>query len=233
MPWQARERRIVIEIDRNGLRGSRGHDRADIGREPVVGDALVVERRQHQRAAEAELGGVPRERDRVGDGRGAGADHQPVERQAGLRIGGHHLLPLRERERGGLAGGAEHVEAVAAVVEQIARELGGARAIGLAVLIDRCRDRRDDATEGGLRHHALLGLRAQPLTLKAARPAMLTRSLSVADRPTICTGRSSPTSSGPITVAPPSSCSILVEIAAEWSAGMTSTLAGPDRRENG
>jgi sugar/nucleoside kinase (ribokinase family) len=44
---------------------------------------------------------------------------------------------------------------------------------------------------------------------------------------TICTGLSRPTSSGPITVAPPSSCSILVEIEAEWNAGMTSTLAGP------
>ena len=33
--------------------------------------------------------------------------------------------------------------------------------------------------------------------------------------------------SGPITVAPPSSCSILVEIEAEWNAGMTSTFAGP------
>ena len=39
--------------------------------------------------------------------------------------------------------------------------------------------------------------------------------------------------SGPITVAPPSSCSILVEIEAEWKAGMTSTLAGPVRRQNG
>ena len=50
---------------------------------------------------------------------------------------------------------------------------------------------------------------------------------------TICTGLSRPTSSGPITVEPPSSCSILVEIEAEWNAGMTSTLAGPDRRQNG
>ena len=50
---------------------------------------------------------------------------------------------------------------------------------------------------------------------------------------TICTGRSSPTSIGPITVAPPSSCSSLVEIEAEWNAGMISTLAGPVSRQNG
>src|SRR6266511_2527050 len=62
---------------------------------------------------------------------------------------------------------------------------------------------------------------------------MLTRSISLADRPTICTGLSKPTNSGPITVAPPSSCSILVEMDAEWNAGMTSTLAGPDRRQKG
>ena len=62
---------------------------------------------------------------------------------------------------------------------------------------------------------------------------MLTNVASLAPSGTICTGRSRPTSSGPITVAPPSSCSILVEIAAEWNAGITSTLAGPDNRLNG
>jgi len=62
---------------------------------------------------------------------------------------------------------------------------------------------------------------------------MLTRSESVAVRRTICTDLSSPTSSGPITVAPPSSCSSLVDIEAEWNAGMISTLAGPDNRQNG
>ena len=34
-------------------------------------------------------------------------------------------------------------------------------------------------------------------------------------------------------VAPPSSCSILVEIEAEWKAGMISTLAVSVRRQNG
>ena len=58
-------------------------------------------------------------------------------------------------------------------------------------------------------------------------------SLTEAPSDTICTDFSRPTSSGPITVAPPSVCSILVEIAAEWNAGITSTLAGPDSRQNG
>ena len=47
---------------------------------------------------------------------------------------------------------------------------------------------------------------------------------------TICTGFSSPTSSGPITVAPPSAWTSLAEMAAEWMAGMTRTLAGLVRR---
>ncbi len=44
---------------------------------------------------------------------------------------------------------------------------------------------------------------------------MLTSWASFADSGTICTERSSPTSIGPITLAPPSSINILVEIEAE------------------
>ena len=58
-------------------------------------------------------------------------------------------------------------------------------------------------------------------------------SLTEAPRLTICTGFSSPTSSGPITVAPPSCCTRRVEIEAEWMPGMTRTLASLDRRMNG
>ena len=68
---------------------------------------------------------------------------------------------------------------------------------------------------------------------KGGNAAMLTSCVSFAVIGTICTERSSPTSSGPITVAPPNSCSILVEIDAEWNAGMISTLAGPVSRLNG
>src|SRR5215208_5038154 len=76
-------------------------------------------------------------------------------------------------------------------------------------------------------------LSAHPLTLNAASAAILTSCALLAESGTICTGRSSPTRIGPITVAPPSSCSSLVEIEAEWNAGMISTVAGPDNRQNG
>ena len=62
---------------------------------------------------------------------------------------------------------------------------------------------------------------------------MLTSCASFADSGTICTERSRPTSIGPMTLAPPSSINIFVAIAADCSAGMTSTLAGPDSRQNG
>ena len=68
--------------------------------------------------------------------RAAAAPVPTMQRSSGrpaVAIGAHHALALLQRERGRLAGGAEHVEAVAAVVEQIARELGGAGAIRLAV----------------------------------------------------------------------------------------------------
>src|SRR5262249_51223177 len=71
------------------------------------------------------------------------------------------------------------------------------------------------------------------LTLDASCAAILTSWASLAESGTICTDRSSPTRIGPMTVAPPSSCNSLVEIEAEWNAGMISTLAGPDRRQNG
>src|SRR5712691_10654251 len=74
---------------------------------------------------------------------------------------------------------------------------------------------------------------AQPEILNAAIAAMLTRSESFADSDTICTDLSRPTRSGPITVAPPSSCNIFVEIEAEWNAGMIRTFAMFVSRLNG
>ena len=82
MPGQAGHGREMIEIDRDRLVRRRLHQGVDIGDQPVVGHALVVERRQHQRAGKAELGRMAGERDRIGHRRGAGPDHQAVERQA-------------------------------------------------------------------------------------------------------------------------------------------------------
>ena len=49
----------------------------------------------------------------------------------------------------------------------------------------------------------------------------------------ICTGLDRPSRSGPITVPPPSCLSSCELMLALCSAGMISTLAGADRRQNG
>src|SRR5262249_54969919 len=212
-----------------------------------VRHALVVERRQDERPGKAEFGGVPRERDRVGDRRCPGTNHEAIDRQPRVAIGRHHALALLERERGGLAGGAEHVEPVAAMGEQKTRQRHRAGAVGLPRLVDSGRDGGNHASKlaaGGhvasclrgigvancdrrraLPSQFLFALPHHPLTLNAASAAMLTSWASLAESGTICTDRSSPTRIGPITVAPPSSCNSLVEIEAEWNAGMISTLA--------
>ena len=88
------------------------------------------------------------ERDGIRDRRGAGSHHQAVERQACRLVGAHHRLALVKRERGRLAGGAEHIEAVAAVVEEIARQIGCALEIGRAGLVDRGGNGGDHAAKG-------------------------------------------------------------------------------------
>jgi hypothetical protein len=117
----------------------------DISNQAVVWHALVIERRQHQRGGEAAFCRMAGQGDRIGQRGGAGADHAAVERQPGLRIGGHDALTLHERERGRLAGGAEHVEAVAAIVEEIAGERGRTGAVGLAASVGGGGDGGDDA----------------------------------------------------------------------------------------
>ena len=92
---------------------------------------------------------------RIGGRRRAGPHHHDLERQAGGAIGVHHRLALGERERGRLPGGAEHVEAVAAIAQQKMRERGGAAAIGFAVLLDCGRDGGDDPTQDRLGHVVL------------------------------------------------------------------------------
>ena len=86
VPRQAGLGREVIEINGDWFRGRGGHDRLDIGGEPVVRHALVVERRQDERPGKAEFSCVPRQRDRVGDRRGSGANHEAIEDDL-LRMG--------------------------------------------------------------------------------------------------------------------------------------------------
>ena len=67
----------------------------------------------------------------------------------------------------------------------------------------------------------------------AAIAAILSNSEEVHPMRTIWTDLDIPISIGPITVAPPSSPNIFVEMEAEWIAGMTNTLALSLRREKG
>ena len=98
MPWQAGHGREMIEIDRDRPLLGGLHQAFDIGDQSVVGYALVVKWRQHQRATEAELGRVTRERNGIGDGSSAGADHQSVHRQAILLVGAHHAFAFVDRK---------------------------------------------------------------------------------------------------------------------------------------
>ena len=75
---------------------------------------------------------------------------EPAEREAkfdSIRPLYLDALTLVERERGRLTGGAEDVETVAAVVDQVAGELGGASGVGRAVLVDGSGDGGDYAAE--------------------------------------------------------------------------------------
>jgi hypothetical protein len=95
---------------------------------------------------------MPGQLDRIRDRRGSGPDHQPPHRQPRLAVGGHDLAPLRDRERGRLAGGAQHVERIAAMIEEKTRERARARAIGLAGLVDGGGDGGDHAGHSGFGH---------------------------------------------------------------------------------
>jgi hypothetical protein len=88
----------MVEVDGNGRAGGARDDGVEIAQHAVVRDALVVERRQHERPGEAELGGVARDADRVADRGGAGADHHAVEGQPGLGDGRHRAHALLGRK---------------------------------------------------------------------------------------------------------------------------------------
>ena len=81
---------------------------------------------------------MPSQGNGIGQRCGAGTHHHALERQTALGIGGHHTAALIERERGGLAGRAQHVETIAAVGEKKTSERERARTIGLTCRI-HCR----------------------------------------------------------------------------------------------
>src|SRR5258708_7025302 len=85
------------------------------------------------------------------------------------------------------------------------------------------------APQGAVEFHA-----APPCwASNAARVAMVTMRETESPSRQTCTGRARPTRIGPTTATSPSAWTSFVEMAAEWMAGMTSTLAGSLRRWNG
>ncbi len=143
-PRYARQLRIVIQIERGRLLRARGKYGRHIGGKAIIRHALVIERRQHQRAAEAEFRGVAGQRDGVGGCSGAGPDHHAVERQAGGLVGVHHGLALRNAVGGRFASGAKHVEAIAAMVEEEAGKRNRARRVRCTGAVGRGRDSGND-----------------------------------------------------------------------------------------
>ena len=112
---------------RHGL----GHG-AEIGEDAILAHALVVEWRQHEGAGEAQIRCMARQ----GDG---GAKRRRA----------HQRQTVAQRERGRLAGGAKHIQRVAAIVEQMLAEFQEARGVGLVVRADRRGDGGDYAAQGG------------------------------------------------------------------------------------
>ena len=147
VPMQARLYWEMVEIERDRPRRGRRQDCIDVGDKTVVVDAFVIERRQHQRAGKAEFGGMLGEGDGIGQGGRTGADHHPLKRQPGCRIGAHHPPALVERERRCLAGGAQHIEPVAAGIEEESRQRCRTGAVRFTLVVDRGCDRGDDAVE--------------------------------------------------------------------------------------
>ena len=105
----------MIEIERHRRARRRRHDGAHIGEDAVLADALVIEGRQHERAREAQFRRMARQGDGVPQGRSARPHHHALAIE--LACGGaHQREPVAQGEGGRLAGGAQHIEGVAAVV---------------------------------------------------------------------------------------------------------------------
>src|SRR6185437_916761 len=135
----------MIKIYRNWLLFGRLHQHIDVTDQTIVGDAFVVKGWQYQRAGETKPGSMTGECDSIRYRRGAGTDHEAVQRQSVCLVGVHDRFALVERKGRGFSGGTKNVEAVTAVVEQMARQIDGAFEIGRAALVDRRSDRGDYA----------------------------------------------------------------------------------------
>ena len=128
---------IVIEDDFQARITDALHHFAVGGEDAVIGDVLVVERRQHHHGVDADRERVARQRDGVAERGNAGAGQKPPRRDAG----GHHRLEQRRafghRKGVRLTRRAQHRDAVAAFVEQIATMVHEARMIGSKLGVER------------------------------------------------------------------------------------------------
>jgi hypothetical protein len=142
--------RDVIQVKPRPTRLDAGHQRLDVAHERRRLDAGIEERRQHQRAGEAQVRG------RLGKCHGlverahAGADHEAVHRHARVLDGAHDGEALLQSKRVGLAGGAEQVDGIAACFEKVAKMRQEPRDVGTVVGMHGRRGGRDDAPEAGL-----------------------------------------------------------------------------------
>ena len=143
---------------------------AEIGEQPVVGRVLVVERRQQQRAAAAELGGLAGQQHGVGDRRRAGAGQHLRRRNAARDQPLQHRDALADAEAVRLAGGAEHGQAVAAVGQQPAAMRRHAIEIDRQVGVHRRQHRGIHAAEQGILHHRSLLLGCGARVARGMRP---------------------------------------------------------------
>ena len=148
-----RHRRDVVEVD---LEPVVAHPLDGLGEEaeqPLLARTLVVERRQHQHAAAAQVHGVARQHDGIGQRASASAGHE----LCGLDAVVHQLLEqlhaLVEAERVGFAGGAERREPRAALLHQPVRMVDEALGVGAAILAEGGQHRGDNACESGLLVH--------------------------------------------------------------------------------
>ena len=129
--------RNVIQVDPEAVVADTLDDFGIGAEQPVVGDRLVIERRQHQHAGGAHLDRLSGQLHRVGNGAAAGAGDHPVGRDAGDLERIQQTQPFGDAERIGLAGGAEHGQPVAAFGEKPAavRHEGGV--IGTQIGLER------------------------------------------------------------------------------------------------
>ncbi len=113
----------------------------EAAKQPLVGDALVVEGRQHQHAAAAQLHSAAAQLDGVGEGAGACARHHALGRQPRLDQRLQQRDLLGDRQRVALGVGAKHRQPDI-LLQQPAAVVDEARRIWAQIAVERCHNWR-------------------------------------------------------------------------------------------